>query len=211
MRDSGLVPVFHHSDPQVVIGVAEACAAGGARLIEITNRGDFTWQAFAEFERHCARKLPELITGAGSIVDPETAALYVNCGANFIVGPNLNPDVARFCNRRKIPYSPGCGTASEIAHAEELGAEIVKIFPGDLVGGPEFVRALRAPCPWTSIMPTGGVDVTESSLSEWFRAGIVCAGIGSKMITKELVERRDYAGITRNVRQVIEIIGRLKA
>jgi 2-dehydro-3-deoxyphosphogluconate aldolase/(4S)-4-hydroxy-2-oxoglutarate aldolase len=210
MHETGLVPVFYHGDPQVVIGVAEACAAGGARLIEVTNRGDFAWQAFAELERHCTQKLPQLITGVGSIVDPETAALYVNCGANFVVGPNLNPDVARFCNRRKVPYSPGCGTASEIARAEELGVEIVKIFPGEVIG-PEFVRALRAPCPWTSIMPTGGVDATEESLTEWFQAGIVCAGIGSKLITKDLVTRRDYAGITRNVRQALDIIARVKA
>src|SRR5262249_49529214 len=131
------------------------------------------------------------------------AALYINCGANFVVGPNLNPEVARLCNRRKIAYSPGCATATEIAQAEELGAEIVKIFPGDIVGGPEFVKALRAPWPWTSIMPTGGVDVSEQSLRAWFGAGIVCAGIGSKLITKEILKAKNWAGLTESVRTTL--------
>jgi 2-dehydro-3-deoxyphosphogluconate aldolase/(4S)-4-hydroxy-2-oxoglutarate aldolase len=211
MHEVGLVPVFYHADPEVVINVAKACVKGGVRLIEFTNRGDFAYDVFKELERFCARDLKAMITGVGSIVDPGTASLYINNGANFVVGPLLNPDVARACNRRKVPYSPGCGSLSEIGQAEELGCEIVKIFPGAEVGGPSFVEAARGPCPWVSIMPTGGVDPTEESLARWFKAGIVCAGIGSKLITKELLEARDYDGIARRVEQTAAIVKKLKA
>jgi len=210
MYETGLVPVFYHPDPDVAIQVAQACAEGGCRLLELTNRGNAAYRVFEALERHCAQQLPQMMVGAGSVVDAPTAGLYINSGASFIVGPNLNPEVARLCNRRKIAYSPGCATPSEIAQAEELGCEIVKVFPGDVVGGPAFVRAVRAPCPWTSLMPTGGVDVTEESLSAWFGAGIACAGIGSKLITKQLLADRDYAGITRRVQETLAIIQRVR-
>jgi 2-dehydro-3-deoxyphosphogluconate aldolase / (4S)-4-hydroxy-2-oxoglutarate aldolase len=211
MYETGLVPVFYHADAEVVINVAKACVKGGARLLEFTNRGDFAYDVFKELERFCARDLKAMITGVGSVVDPGTASLYINNGANFVVGPLLNPDVARACNRRKVPYSPGCGTVSEIGQAEELGCEIVKIFPGAEVGGPSFVEAVKGPCPWVSIMPTGGVDPTEESLTRWFKAGIVCAGIGSKLITKELLAAKDYDGIARNVEQTLGIVKKLKS
>jgi 2-dehydro-3-deoxyphosphogluconate aldolase/(4S)-4-hydroxy-2-oxoglutarate aldolase len=210
MYEIGLVPVFYHPDVDVVINVAKACVKGGARLLEFTNRGDFAYEVFRELEKFCAKDLKDMITGVGSVVDPGTASLYINNGANFVVGPLLNPDVARACNRRKVPYSPGCGSVSEIGQAEELGCEIVKIFPGAEVGGPAFVESVKGPCPWVSIMPTGGVDPTEESLARWFKAGIVCAGIGSKLITKELLAAKDYDGITKNVEKTIGIIKKLK-
>lgn len=209
MYETGLVPVFYHADPQVVLEVARACAEGGARLIEFTNRGDFTSESFVALEKTCAKEFPQLITGVGSVVDAATAAQYIGNGANFVVAPTFSTEVAKLCNRRKIPYTPGCGTLSEIAAAEELGAEIVKIFPGDSVGGPAFVKAVRAPCPWTSIMPTGGVDITEESLADWFEAGVACVGMGSKLITKELLAKQDYDGISENVRLTLDIIARV--
>ena len=206
MVETGLVPVFYHPDLEVVKAVARACAQGGARLLEFTNRGDGAYEVFRELERFCARELPQLITGVGSIVDAPTASLYVNSGASFVVGPLLNPEVARFCNRRKVPYSPGCGTASEISQAEELGCEIVKAFPGAEVGGPSFVKAIKGPCPWSSIMPTGGVDVTEASLRAWFDAGVACVGIGTNLITKDVLARKDYAALSDNVARTLELI-----
>jgi 2-dehydro-3-deoxyphosphogluconate aldolase/(4S)-4-hydroxy-2-oxoglutarate aldolase len=179
--------------------------------LEFTNRGDRAFEVFLELEKACAAEMPKMITGVGSVVDPQTAGFYINSGASFVVGPSLNPEVATLCNRRKVPYSPGCGTATEIGEAEALGVEIVKIFPGDIVGGPAFVKALKGPCPWTSIMPTGGVDITEESLTDWFGAGITCAGIGSKLITAELLATQDYSGITRNVRRTLEIIQTVRA
>jgi len=210
MYETGLVPVFYHPDPEIVTEVARACARGGARLLEFTNRGDHAFETFSALDRACAAEIPTLRLGVGSIVDAPTAALYVNSGASFVVGPSLNPEVARLCNRRKVPYSPGCASASEIAAAEELGCEIVKIFPGGEIGGPSFVKALRGPCPWTSIMPTGGVDVSEASLGAWFGAGVACVGVGSKLITKDLLARRDFDGIARAVGDALDLIRRVR-
>jgi 2-dehydro-3-deoxyphosphogluconate aldolase / (4S)-4-hydroxy-2-oxoglutarate aldolase len=206
MNDVGLVPVFYNSDLEVTQNVAKACVEGGCCLLEFTNRGDHAWELFSALERYCARELPEMILGVGSIVDAPTAALYINCGANFVVGPLLNAEVARACNRRKIAYAPGCGSVSEISQAEELGCEIVKVFPGDNVGGPGFVKAVRGPCPWTSIMPTGGVDSSEASLRAWFDAGVACVGMGSNLFPRDLLDRGDYQGIAQRVRKAIETI-----
>ena len=211
MLDTGMVPVFYHPNVEVAREVAAACVAGGCPLLEFTNRGDHAWEVFNELERYCARELPELILGVGSLVDPGTASLFINCGANFVVGPVLNPEVARTCNRRKVPYSPGCGSLSEISQAEELGCEIIKIFPGKEVGGPSFVKAIKGPCPWVSIMPTGGVEPTEASLKGWFDAGAACVGMGSNMITKEMLKAANYQGIGANIRVTLELIRKIRA
>lgn len=203
---TGLVPVFYHQDLEIAKKTVAACAKGGARVVEFTNRGDNAWRVFSELVIHFAKADPSVILGVGSVVDAPTAALYISSGANFVVGPILNPEVARICNRRQVPYSPGCATASEVSAAQELGVEIVKIFPGECVGGPAFVKSLLGPMPWTRIMPTGGVDPTKESIDAWFKAGIVAAGIGSKLITKELLAAGDYDGIARNAQKTIELI-----
>jgi 2-dehydro-3-deoxyphosphogluconate aldolase/(4S)-4-hydroxy-2-oxoglutarate aldolase len=210
MQETGMVPVFYHADIAVARDVAAACAAGGCNLLEFTNRGDHAWEVFNELEKFCAREIPQMILGVGSVVDPGTASLYINNGANFVVGPLLNPDVARACNRRKVPYSPGCGSASEISAAEELGVEIVKIFPGKEVGGPGFVKAVKGPCPWVSIMPTGGVDPSEASLRAWFEAGVACVGMGSNLITKEFLKAKDYAGLSAKVVETLALIRQIR-
>ena len=210
MMEQGVIPVFYHPDVEVCTNVIQACANGGAKCIEFTNRGDFASHVFLEVTRHFAKADKSVIMGVGSVLDAPTAGIYIANGANFVVGPVLNADVAKVCNRRKIPYSPGCGSASEISAAEELGVEIVKIFPGTQVGGPEFVKAVLGPMPWTRIMPTGGVDPTEESLSKWFGAGIVAAGIGSKLITSELLKAKDYAGIETKVRETIALIKKIR-
>ena len=210
MMEQGVIPVFYHPDAEVCINVIQACANGGAKCIEFTNRGDFASHVFYDVTRHFAKADPSVIMGVGSVVDAPTAGIYIANGARFVVGPVLNPDVAKVCNRRKIPYSPGCGSASEIGAAEELGVEIVKIFPGTQVGGPEFVKAVLGPMPWSRIMPTGGVDPTEESLTKWFGAGIVAAGIGSKLITADRLKAKDYAGIEQNVRETIALIKKIR-
>ena len=210
LMDQGVIPVFYHKDPDICIKVIEACSAGGAKCIEFTNRGDYASYTFLDVARHFDKTDPSVIMGVGSIVDAPTAGIYIANGAKFVVGPILNADVAKVCNRRKIPYSPGCGSASEISYAEELGCEIVKVFPGTQVGGPEFVKSVLGPMPWTRIMPTGGVDPDEASVKAWFSAGIVAAGMGSKLITKELLDAQDYKGIETKVRDTIALIKKYK-
>jgi 2-dehydro-3-deoxyphosphogluconate aldolase/(4S)-4-hydroxy-2-oxoglutarate aldolase len=203
MLELGLVPVFYHKEVEVAKKIVAACAAGGARVVEFTNRGDLAYNVFTELSRHFAEADPSLILGVGSVVDAPTAAMYISSGANFVVGPILNPEIARLCNRRKIAYSPGCGSASEISQAEELGVEIVKVFPGSSVGGPGFVKSILGPCPWTRMMPTGGVDATQESLNAWFKAGVACVGMGSKLITKEAVAAGDFDSISDKTAQVL--------
>jgi 2-dehydro-3-deoxyphosphogluconate aldolase/(4S)-4-hydroxy-2-oxoglutarate aldolase len=199
----GIVPVFYNSDLETSKKIVEACAAGGAKVVEFTNRGDFAYQVFTELAKWCGESLPEVALGVGTVIDPGTAALYINSGANFVVGPVLNAEIARVCNRRRVAYSPGCGTVSEISLAEELGVDIVKIFPGAEVGGPSFVKNLLGPCPWAKIMPTGGVDATWESISSWIKAGTAALGMGSKLVTKELVATKDFEGIQRKVEECI--------
>jgi len=210
MVETGLVPVFYHQDVEVAKKVARACAEGGSRILEFTNRGDLAIEVFAQLEKYCRSELKSLILGVGSVVDAPTAAQYINSGAGFVVGPLLNAEVARACNRRKVAYLPGCGSVSEISAAEELGVEIVKIFPGMQVGGPAFVKAVLGPCPWTRIMPTGGVSPTEESLRAWFGAGISCAGIGSELITKDLLKAGDFDSIRARVSETLALIQKVR-
>ena len=204
--DAGLVPVFYHADIEVAKKVVDACRDGGATVVEFTNRGDFAPEVFKQLSQHLSQTAPEVILGVGSVIDEPTAALYIDYGANFVVGPLLNEAVAKLCNRRIVAYMPCCGSVSEISYAEELGVEIVKIFPGDSVGGPNFVKAVLGPCPWTRIMPTGGVDTTEESIKAWFGAGVACVGIGSKLIRKDLVAAGNWAEIAAKVRQALDWI-----
>ena len=201
MLETGLVPIFYHADVEVATHIVQACLAGGAKCVEFTNRGD---QAHLVFEKLVQRfNTQEVILGAGSVIDAATAALYIQLGANFIVSPVLVPETARLCNRRKVAYSPGCGSVSEISQAEELGVEICKIFPGGQVGGPGFVKAVRGPMPWTRIMPTGGVSPSEENVKSWIEAGAACLGMGSQLISKDLLAAGDYAAISENVKNVL--------
>ena len=210
MIDNGIIPVFYNPDISIAKEIVSACVNGGATCIEMTNRGDGAVDVFRELEAFCRQQHPEAILGVGSIVDAPTAALYISHGANFVVGPTLDEETAVLCNKRKISYSPGCGSATEVHRAHALGVEIVKIFPGSQVGGPAFVKSILGPCPWCSIMPTGGVEPTEESLTAWFNAGIVCAGMGSKLITKDNIKRNDFTTVTENVRQAIAQVKKIR-
>ena len=211
MMDQSVIPVFYHPDVELCKDVIQACANGGAKCVEFTNRGDFVADVFLQVTKYFAKADPSVIMGVGSICDAPTAGIYIANGAKFVVGPLLNADVAKVCNRRGIPYSPGCGSATEIGDAQELGVEIVKVFPGSSVGGPEFVKSVMGPMPWTRIMPTGGVEPTEDSLRKWFGAGIVACGVGSNLITKKLLDAKDFKGIEENVRKTIALVKSIKA
>ena len=209
MKETGLVPLFYHPDIDLGKEVLKACYQGGARLLEFTNRGDFAHQVFSELNSYAVKELPEMIMGVGSVTDAATASLYMQLGANFVVTPLLREDVALACNRKKVMFSPGCGTLTEIARAEELGCEVVKLFPGGTYG-PGFVKAIKGPCPWTEIMPTGGVSPDEENLRSWFEAGVTCVGMGSKMITKKFLTDRDFEGLKNLVAETLGIIGKIK-
>jgi 2-dehydro-3-deoxyphosphogluconate aldolase/(4S)-4-hydroxy-2-oxoglutarate aldolase len=182
MLADGMVPLFYHADTDTAVHMAAALARGGAHTLEFTHRGDFAIEVFSSLVKTLAREQPQMILGIGSIEDAATAALFIAHGANFVVAPNFNPDIARLCNRRKIPYLPGVGSVTEIATAEEHGVEIVKLFPAESVGGAAFVKGVLAPRPWTRIMPTGGVTTDEANLREWFAAGVACVGMGSQLL-----------------------------
>jgi 2-dehydro-3-deoxyphosphogluconate aldolase/(4S)-4-hydroxy-2-oxoglutarate aldolase len=210
MKETGVVPVFYHEDPEIAKKVLKACYDGGVRTFEWVNRGDFAHEVFSEINKYALEELPEMMLGAGSIVDEATAALYIQAGANFIVSPLLNENIARICNRRKIMWTPGCGSLSEIGRAEELGAELVKIFPASEVGGPSFVKAVKGPCPWTHIMPTGGVDTTDENLKQWFNAGVTCVGMGSKLFDKEMIARGEFEELKKRVKGLTDKIQDIK-
>lgn len=205
-----MVPLFYHADVEVGKQVIAACYRGGARLLEFTSRGDYAHEVFGELNRYCATELPEMILGVGSVTDAGTASLYLQLGANFVVTPVLREDIARVCNRRKVLWSPGCGSLTEIARAEELGCEIVKLFPGGTYG-PGFVKAIKGPQPWTSIMPTGGVAPTQENLGAWFAAGVTCVGMGSKLISKDVVSAGNYAELEKRTRKALHIIQQLRS
>lgn len=206
MKETGMVPVFYHKDVDVCKKVLNACYEGGVRVFEFTNRGDYAHEVFNELNKYAAEHLPEMIMGVGSVVDAGTTSLYIQMGANFIVSPILNAEMAKVCNRRKIAWSPGCGSLTEISYAEELGAEVVKIFPGSQVGGPSFVKAVKGPFPWTSIMPTGGVAPTKENLTAWFEAGVHCVGMGSQLITKDIISENKYDELTKRSAEALSII-----
>ena len=204
-----MVPLFYHPDVGVGKKVLRACYDGGARLMEFTSRGDFAHEVFTELNRYALKELPGMMMGVGSVTDAASASLYMQLGANFVVTASLREDVAIVCNRRKVPYSPGCGSLTEIARAEELGCEIVKLFPGSTYG-PGFVKAIKGPQPWTSIMPTGGVSTDGDNLKGWFDAGVACVGLGSQLISRETIQNGDFKGLENNVRKTLALIAKIK-
>jgi len=211
MKETGMIPVFYHKDAEVCKNVVKACYDGGIRVFEFTNRGDFAHEVFNEINKWAIKACPEMIMGVGSVIDQGTASLYIQLGTNFIVSPLIDEDMAKVCNRRKIAWSPGCGSVTEINRAHELGAEVVKIFPGSSVGGPDFVSGVKGPMPWASIMPTGGVSPDEANLKGWFKAGVHCVGMGSQLFPKEMIESGNYQAITDKCSEALAIIQKLKS
>jgi len=207
----GLVPLFYHPSVRTAEQIVSALRAGGAKLIEFTNRGDRAAEVFRQLAASCERVASDVLLGVGSVVEPVTAGIYADLGASFVVGPTFHREIAKLCNRRKIAYFPGCATPSEISAAEEMGAEICKVFPGGEVGGPGFIRAVKGPCPWVKLMPTGGVEATRDSLAAWFAAGAVCVGMGSKLVRADLVDAEDWDALTRLTAQCLAWIREVRA
>jgi len=209
MRETGAIPLYYNPDLDVMKKVISACYRGGMKIFEFTNRGDLAHELFAELIKWSRKEMPDLMLGVGTVVDAGTCSLYIQLGAKFIVSPLLNEEMARVCNRRKVLWMPGCATASEINKAEELGAEVVKLFPGPTVGGAKFLKAYLGPCPWSNIMPSGGVSPTLENLTEWFDAGAFCVGMGSQLISKEIINNSDYKKLEETARFSMDIISKL--
>lgn len=207
MSQTGMVPVFYHKDIDIAKQVVKACYDGGVTAFEFTNRGDFAHEVFAQLIKWARQECPGLSLGVGSVVDAPTAVLYMQMGADFVVGPLFNPDVAKVCNRRCVLYIPGCGTVSEVGFAQEAGCEVCKVFPGDVLG-PKFVKGIMAPMPWTRLMVTGGVEPTADNLNAWMQAGVFCVGMGSKLFPKDRIEAQDWQYITDKCRECLEIMSK---
>lgn len=206
-----MIPLYYSPDVEKCKKVIKACYDGGARAFEFTNRGDFAHEVFAVLSKYVKTELPDMAIGVGSVIDAGTTSLYIQLGADFIVSPLLNPDMARVCNRRKILWSPGCGSVSEIGQAEELGCELIKIFPGSQVGGPAFVSSVKGPCPWTDIMPSGGVTPEYDNLKGWFDAGATCVGMGGQLMKKEYIDGGDFEGLAVKVEETIALINKIRS
>lgn len=209
MAAAPMVPVFYHKDVETAKAVVKACYEGGVRLFEFTNRGDFAHEVFAEVVKYAAVECPEMAIGVGSVVDPGTASLYMQLGACFIVGPLFNHEVAKVCNRRAIPYVPGCGSVTEVGYAQEAGCEVCKVFPGDVLGA-KLVKGMIAPMPWSKLMVTGGVEPTQENLASWFNAGVFSVGMGSKLFPREKVAAKDWKYVTDKCAECFRIIAELK-
>jgi len=206
----GMIPLFYNKDKEEAKNIARALANAGCHVLEFTNRGEGALEVFSSLINIAPEVFPELIIGAGTIIDAPTAALFIANGANFIVGPSFNEEIARLCNLRRIPYIPGAATVNEILKAEEFGAELIKIFPGSTIGGPKFVEALLGPCPKTKVMPTGGVSVDEENIKAWFKAGVACIGMGSQLVSKKAMAEKDYKSIEENAAKALEIIRKVR-
>ncbi|MFI3270122.1 MAG: bifunctional 4-hydroxy-2-oxoglutarate aldolase/2-dehydro-3-deoxy-phosphogluconate aldolase [Rikenellaceae bacterium] len=207
---TGIVPVFYHKDAEIAKSVLKACYDGGIRVFEFTNRGDFASEVFIQLIKFAERECPEMILGIGSIVDAPTAALYMQYGANFIVGPYLNAEVAKVCNRHLVPYTPGCGSVTELGYAQELGCDLTKVFPAGNVGGPSFVKNVMAPLPWSNIMATGAVEPTEENLTAWFKAGAYCVGMGSQLFPAAVLKAGDWTKVTEMCTLALSIAAKVR-
>lgn len=210
MKETGMVPVFYNSDIDTCKNVIKACYDGGVRVFEFTNRGDFAHEIFGELVKWAAKDCSELILGAGTILDAATAALYMQLGANFIVGPNFNPEIAPVCNRRLVPYSPGCGSVSEMSNAQAAGCDVTKVFPAGNVGGPSFVKNVLGPLRWSNIMVTGAVSPDEENLASWIKAGVLCVGMGSKLFPKETIASGNWQAITDKCKESLGYIAKAR-
>ena len=210
MKETGVVPVFYNKDVEICKSVVKACYDGGIRVFEFTNRGDFAHEVFTALVKWTAVECPEMMMGVGSIIDGPTTALYIQLGADFIVAPIVDEEMARICNKRKVAWSPGCGSVTEVVRAHELGCEVVKVFPGSSVGGPDFVKAVKGPMPYACIMPTGGVSPDEANMSDWFKAGVHCVGMGSQLFPADVLKNKDWAFVTAKCAEAIAIAAKYK-
>lgn len=209
LGEAGLLPLFSHPDKAIALQVAEALNEAGFPVLELTHRSENALEVFKHLDDAFGHREHPLILGAGSVVDAATAAQYIEAGASFIVGPGYVDEVATACRQRSTPYIPGAFTPTEAIAADKAGARLVKLFPASVLG-PGFLKALKGPCPWLRLMPTGGVKMDEGSVRAWFEAGALCLGAGSELIAKELVEAEDWSTLKARGREALALAAKWK-
>ncbi|MEM9361397.1 MAG: bifunctional 4-hydroxy-2-oxoglutarate aldolase/2-dehydro-3-deoxy-phosphogluconate aldolase [Bacteroidota bacterium] len=208
MHETGLIPVFNHSDYNVAKKVLDACYEGGVRVFEFTNRGENALAVFSKLVTH-AQQYSDLYLGIGTIFTTEDASHFLDEGAHFLVSPALISEIAHFANQKEVFWVPGCGTVTEMYQALQLGAKLLKAFPGNVLG-PGFIKSVKAVYPEVPIMPTGGVKPTEENLSAWYNAGVHCVGMGSQLFNKEVIESGRFDDLTESVSNTIQTIKKFK-
>jgi len=207
LMDAGMIPVFYHEDIETCKNVITACYKGGLRVFEYTNRGEKALENYPILKEFAAKNCEGMLFGIGSINNATQAASFIMLDADFIVSPFLDKDIASICDTNDIYWIPGCATLTEISTAEKHGADIIKIFPGNILG-PGFVKAVKGPMPHLKLMPTGGVSPTKENLEAWFNAGVVCVGMGSNLLTKDAIAAPKTLEI--QVRDTLHLINNIK-
>ena len=208
MKTSGMIPVFYHADIEVAKAVVDASYRGGVRVFEFTNRGENAFSVFTELLKH-VQKYSDLMLGIGTIMDATTTQKFISAGAHFIVSPILKQEMAAVCKKENKLWIPGCATLTEIVTAKDLGAKVIKIFPGSVLG-PGFVSSIMPVVPGLQLMPTGGVEPTEANLSAWFKAGVICVGMGSQLFAKEVIETKNWAKLEQSVADALAVITKIQ-
>lgn len=208
-EQSGIIPVFYHDDAAICLDVLQACYDGGLRVFEFTSRGENARKNFAALRDRKVASMPDLYLGIGTIKNAADAAVYAGMGADFIVCPVTDPETAAYCQSAPITWIPGCMTPSEIAVAEKNGAQLVKLFPGNVLG-PGYVKSIKPLFPQLKFMPTGGVEPTQISMDAWFDAGVVCVGMGSNLLSKSMIESKDWGGLKEKVMQTFAFLKAMK-
>lgn len=208
MKELGLVPLFTHDDVSVAQQVIEAAYRGGVRVFEFTNRKKNSFEVFVAMLDYC-KKFPDLMLGIGTVMDGATTKKFIDAGAHFIISPILKLEMAEVCRAHNILWMPGCATLTEIVTAKEHGAQVIKVFPGSVLG-PGFVSAIMPVVPDLQLMITGGVEPNEKNLTAWFKAGAMSVGMGSQLFTKEILERNDWDALEKSVYDILQTIKKLR-
>jgi 2-dehydro-3-deoxyphosphogluconate aldolase/(4S)-4-hydroxy-2-oxoglutarate aldolase len=207
--EQGVLPLYFYKYPEVSLQVLKALYNAGIRAVEYTNRGEAAFQNFKKMRELCDHELKEMYLGIGTIKNGQMAQKFIDAGADFIICPGLVEDVAKIADKNNMLWVPGCMTPTEIIRAETLGAKMIKLFPGNILG-PKFMSAIKALFPDLLFMPTGGVDLNKENISEWLKAGVCAVGMGSKLISKQLLEEKNYQKIEELTRQAIDILKSLR-
>lgn len=203
------LPLFTCGDAATGMKVLEALHAGGMRVIEFTNRSAAALDVFRTLVADAAERLPDMVLGAGTIIERGQAEAFHAAGARFIVAPNLDDEVGRYCAEQNLPWCPGTGTVTEMIRAHRLGAAVIKVFPADALGGPAFIKGVRGPCPWLQLMPSGGVTLDEANLRAWFAAGVHCVGMGSHLVDAATLNEGRFADLADRTRRLVTILAEI--